>query len=143
MVLTALGTVWVTYGVLAGRTTHLVVAFAVMGLVAVAASWRFLEGVGHPGWALAQALLVLAAPTALFALVRSHYHAWQRTHHDVSEVPIGGVLLLAAVAGLLGPLSGPEHERPGMHVEVGSGAQGFSDVSEGRLVTLTGHPAGS
>jgi hypothetical protein len=129
MVLTALGTVWVTYGVLAGRTTHLIVASVVMGAVAVAACWRFLEGVGHPGWALGQALLALAAPASLLALVRSPYHAWQRTHHDVSEVPIGGVLLLAAVVGLLGPLSGPEQDRDGVHVVVGSGSQGFSDPS--------------
>jgi hypothetical protein len=143
MVLTALGTVWITYGVLAGRTTHLIVAYVVMGVVAVAASWRFLAGAGHPGWALAQALLALAAPAALFALVRSPYHAWQRTHHDVSEVPIGGVLLLAAVAGLLGPLSGPGQGRDGLHVVVGSEAQGFADAPTGGSVTLTGQLTGS
>jgi hypothetical protein len=142
MVLTALATVWVTYGVLAGRTTHLVVALLVMGVVAVAASWRFLEGTGHPGWALAQALLALAAPAALVALVRSPYHAWQRTRHDLSEVPIGGVLLLAAVSGLLGPLSGPDHDRPGMHVVVGSGAPGLSGAAEGGPVTLPGGSTG-
>jgi hypothetical protein len=143
MVLTALATVWVSYGVLAGRSSRTVVAIAVMGLSAVAASWRFFAGAGHPGWALTQAALALAAPAALVALMRSPYYSWQRTHHDTSAVPIGGVLALAAVAGLLGPLSGPDQDHDGVHVVVGLEERRLSDVSEsGGASLVTGRWAG-
>jgi hypothetical protein len=49
MVLTALATVCVSHGVPTGRTGRTVVALAVMGLYAVAASWRFLAGAGDQG----------------------------------------------------------------------------------------------
>jgi hypothetical protein len=61
---------------------------------------------------------------ALVALVRSPYDAWQRRNHDASGAGVGWVVVLAALVGLLGPLTspGPDSGR-GFHVQLNLGQE--------------------
>lgn len=109
MTLTALLVVWVSYGVLAGRTGRLVLVTIVVALSVLGYAWDVVDRPVWHDWSLVHLVLTLAMAGALVALVRSPFHRWQRAHHDLSRAPIVGVLLLAAVCGALGPLS-PEPE---------------------------------
>lgn len=104
MTLTALVVMWASYGVLAGRTGRLVLVAVVLGLSVLGYAWDVFGGPGGYEWPLLHLLLTLAMTGALVALVRSPFHRWQRTHHDLTGAPIVGVMLLAAVCGVLGPL---------------------------------------
>jgi hypothetical protein len=116
MMLTALLVVWFSYGVLSGRTVRLVLVAIVLGLSALSYAWDILTDWDGYAWPLLHLALTLAMTGALVALVRSPFHAWQRRHHDLVGVPIVGVMLLAAVCGVLGPL--PDQPEPDIEVSV-------------------------
>ena len=109
MALTALLVVWASYGVLAGRTVRLVLVWIVLGLAVVGYAWDALDRPVTHDWSVLHLALTLAMAGALLALLRSPFHRWQRHHHDLSRAPIVGVLLLAALCGVLGPIS-PDSE---------------------------------
>ena len=104
--LTVAAVVWVSYGVLAGRTVRTVLAGLILGLSTVGFALDAVFG-ASPGWALVQLVLSLGALASFISLVRSPYYAWQRHRHDTSRSPVAGVLVLAALSGVLGPVSGP------------------------------------
>ena len=108
--LTVVAVVWVSYGVLAGRAVRTVLAGVILGLSTVGFALDAVFG-ASAGWALVQLVLSLGALGAFISLVRSPYYAWQRLRHDTSGSPVVGVLVLAALSGVLGPVSGP---MPGM-----------------------------
>lgn len=107
MALTVAAVVWVSHGVLAGRTARTVLAGVILGLSAAGFAGDAVFGAGPPGWALVQLVLSLGALGSFLSLVRSPYYEWQRLRHDTSGSPVVGVLVLAAVSGVLGPVSGP------------------------------------
>lgn len=111
MTLTALVVMWASYGVLAGRTGRLVLVAVLLGLSVAGYAWDAFGGPGGYDWPLLHLLLALAMAGALVALVRSPFHRWQRVHHDLTRAPVVGVLLVAAVYGVLGPL-GNQPEAP-------------------------------
>ena len=116
--LTVAAVVWVSHGVLAGRMVRTVLAGLILGLSTVGVALDAVFG-ASPGWALVQLVLSLGALGSFVSLVRSPYYAWQRVRHDTSGSPVVGVLFLAAVSGVLGPMSGPipgVDERPGSGV---------------------------
>ena len=105
--LTVAAVLWVSYGVLAGRTVRTVLAGLILGLSTVGFALDAVFGAGSTGWALVGLALSLGALGSFISLVRSPYYAWQRHRHDTSGSPVAGVLVLAAVSGVLGPVSGP------------------------------------
>jgi hypothetical protein len=107
MALTVAAVVWVSHGVLAGRTARTVLAGLVLGLTTAGFAADAVFGADSTGWALVQLVLSLGALGSFLSLVRSPYYAWQRVRHDTSGSPVVGVLVLAAVSGVLGPVSGP------------------------------------
>ncbi len=116
MTLTALVVVWVSYGILAGRTVRLVLVWVLLGLSALSYGWDVLSDWDGYAWPLLHLVLTLAMAGALVALVRSPFHAWQREHHDLTGVPIVGVMMLAAVCGILGPL--PDQPEAAVNVSI-------------------------
>jgi hypothetical protein len=121
--LTVVAVVWVSHGVLAGRTARTVLAGLILGLSAAGFALDAVFGAGSTGWALVQLVLSLGALGSFFSLVRSPYYAWQRLRHDTSGSPVVGVLFLAALSGVLGPVSGPvpgANDRPRSVVRDGS-----------------------
>ena len=138
MVLTAAVVAWVSYGVLTGRTVRRVLALVLLGLAAfvdlldlVLAAFAGAgagAGSGVDGWDVLYVITSIAMFAALVALVSSSYDAWQRRHHDASGSGVARVVVLAALVGLLGPLSspGPESGR-GFHVQLNLGQEPLSD----------------
>lgn len=118
--LTVATVVWVSYGVLAGRMVRTVLAGLILGLSTVGFAWDAAFGAGSTAWALLQLVLSLGALGSFVSLLRSPYYAWQRLRHDTSGSPVAGVLVLAAVSGVLGPMSGPI---PGVDDRPGSGVR--------------------
>src|SRR5512139_2140586 len=96
MALTALLVVWVSHGVLAGRTVRLVLVWVLLAVSAVGYVWDAVDRPVTHDWSWLHLAMTLAMAGALLALVRSPFHRWQREHHDLSRAPIIGVLLLAA-----------------------------------------------
>lgn len=117
MLLTAVVVVWVSRGVLAGRTVRLVLVLVLYGAATTSYAWVVLVGPDRAGAAV-RLLLALATLGAVLALVRSPFHRWQREHHDLEGAPVGGILALAAVVGVLGPLAVPDEPRIRVEVQV-------------------------
>jgi hypothetical protein len=84
-------------------------------------------GAGVDGWDMLYVVASIAMFAALVALVRSPYDAWQRRNHDASGAGVGWVVVLAALVGLLGPLTspGPDSGR-GFHVQLNLGQEPLS-----------------
>ena len=120
MALTALVVAWVSYGVLAGRPVRRLLALFVLAVSAIGYAVDAAGGSGGYRWPLLHLVLTLAMLGALVALTRSPFHAWQRAHHDTSRAAVGGVMLLAVVSGLLGPLpdQGVRHQHPPTRVSL-------------------------
>jgi hypothetical protein len=100
-----------------------VLAGLVLGLTTAGFAADAVFGADSTGWALVQLVLSLGALGSFFSLVRSPYYAWQRLRHDTSGSPVVGVLFLAALSGVLGPVSGPvpgADDRPRSVVRDGS-----------------------
>lgn len=121
VVLGALVVGYVSAGVVRARTLRLVLAWVVLALSAV------VEVVGLPsvddlGQAALAVLSLMSTAVALAGLARFHrtdWYAWQRARPSVHEgAPIGQLVAIGVVVGVLGGLTGPVDDGLDVHITV-------------------------
>lgn len=114
MLLGAVLVAWVSHGVLTGRTGRLVLVWVLFVVTAIGDGVALLDGglSGVTGWPFVRLTASLVQIVALVWFTRTEYFAWQRSRPRVPGPPLGSLIAVAVVVGILGGVTGSAADAP-------------------------------
>lgn len=122
MVLGAVLVAWVSAGVLRARIVPLALAWVLLVISLVGAAFEVVDGGIDDPFVLLNLATAVAAVVALGRFCTSDYVRIQRSRPAAARPPIGGLLAIAVVVGLLGGLvATADGSGSGVHVNLHAG----------------------
>lgn len=115
MVLGAVIVTWFSYGALTGRTVRLVVVWIFLVLAALVTAVAVVDS--GSAWSVLDAATSLVQLVAFARFTASDYFAGQRARPRQPSPPLGGILAIAVVVGVLGGVIGADTDS-GAYVHV-------------------------
>lgn len=114
MLLGAILVAWVSHGVLTGRTVRLVLVSVLFAVTAIFDLVALMDAgiAGVSGWPFVGLAASLVQLAALVAFTRTEYFAWQRSRPRVPGPPLGSLIAVAVVVGILGGVTGSASDAP-------------------------------